>query len=229
MRRLIQELSELPRLIVISAPSGAGKTTLCRRLLRDFPGEIVLSISSTTREPRGKEANGVDYFFLTKEEFQRGIDAGEFAEWALVHGNYYGTSKKVIEQAFAKKQSVLLDIDVQGAQSLKNSYPKEAYRIFISPPSLAELEARLRSRGTDNEQTIQKRLKNAKYEMTHLENFDSAIVNDDLDRAYGELRGLVEKALVEKTLHENTPSRTHPEVDQGPGRKAKPGQGSGTH
>jgi guanylate kinase len=185
----------LRKLIVISAPSGAGKTTLCQRLLRDLPNELVLSISSTTRAPRGQERHGEHYFFVKQDEFKSGIDAGHFAEWALVHGNYYGTSKKVIEDAFSKNKAVLLDIDVQGAESLKKAYPAESFRIFIAPPSLAELEKRLRTRGTDSEETIQKRLKNAQDEMNHLERFDHTVVNQDLEKAYSELRKLVESAL----------------------------------
>jgi guanylate kinase len=185
----------LPRLIVISAPSGAGKTTLCQRLLRDFPGELALSVSSTTRAPRGQEKHGHEYFFLSQEEFKKEIDQGDFAEWALVHGNYYGTSKKTIRDAFAQKKSVLLDIDVQGAQSLKSAFPIEAYRIFIAPPSLAELEKRLRSRGTDKEETIQKRLKTAQDEMTHKERFDRWIINDELETAYADLKKIVRAAL----------------------------------
>lgn len=181
-------------LIVISAPSGAGKTTLCARLLQDFP-ELTLSISSTTRAPRGQEKHGTEYFFLTRPEFESQIQAGRFAEWALVHGNYYGTSKDVIEKAFASGKSVLLDIDVQGAASLASSYPKETFRVFISPPSVAELEARLRSRGTDSEETIQKRVKNAEEEMKRLPEFDKVVINDQLDRAYTELRELIRGRL----------------------------------
>jgi guanylate kinase len=181
-------------LIVISAPSGAGKTTLCARLLQDFP-ELVLSISSTTRAPRGKEKHGVEYFFLSRPEFEAQIQAGRFAEWANVHGNYYGTSKDVIEKAFASGKSVLLDIDVQGAASLAQSYPQETYRVFIAPPSLAELEARLRGRGTDGEETIQKRVKNAEEEMKRLPEFDKVVINDQLDRAYTELRELIRGRL----------------------------------
>jgi guanylate kinase len=184
-------------LIVISAPSGAGKTTLCARLLQDFP-ELVLSISSTTRAPRGQEKHGVEYFFLSRPEFESQIQAGRFAEWALVHGNYYGTSKDVIEKAFASGKSVLLDIDVQGAASLAKSYPKETFRVFISPPSVAELEARLRSRGTDSEETIQKRVKNAEEEMKRLPEFDKVVINDQLDRAYTELRELIRGRLTSR-------------------------------
>lgn len=182
------------KLIVISAPSGAGKTTLCQRLLRDFPN-LMLSISSTTRAPRGKEEHGRDYFFLSKEEFKKNIDTDRFAEWAQVHGNYYGTSKDVIEQAFAKGKSVLLDIDVQGAESLRKSYPKHCFTIFISPPNLKELEARLRARGTDSEAIILKRLKNAQSEIAGSAHFDRVVVNDDLERAYAELKNLISKQL----------------------------------
>jgi guanylate kinase len=181
-------------LIVISAPSGAGKTTLCSRLLRDFP-ELVLSISSTTRAPRGQEKHGEAYYFLSRQEFESQIQAGRFAEWAQVHGNFYGTSKDVIDRAFANGKSVLLDIDVQGAASLAQSYPKETFRVFISPPSLQELEARLRSRGTDSEETIRKRVKNAEEEMKRLPEFDKVIINDHLDRAYDELREMVRERL----------------------------------
>ena len=188
-------MSDTPsRLIVVSAPSGAGKTTLCRKLLADFPS-LTLSISSTTRAPRGAERHGVEYFFLSREEFEKQVQAGHFAEWAIVHGNYYGTSKEVIEKAFLEKKSVLLDIDVQGAKQLKSAYPKESYRIFISPPSLEELERRLRSRKTDSEETIQKRLKNAQLEMNEGRGFDSIVINDLLERAYTELKALVQCLL----------------------------------
>jgi guanylate kinase len=187
------------KLLIISAPSGAGKTTLCQRLLQDFP-ELVLSISSTTRAPRGQEKHGREYFFLTKEDFEKAIQAGRFAEWALVHGNYYGTSKDVIDSAFAQGKSVLLDIDVQGAASLKASYPKESHLIFIAPPDLEILEQRLRSRGTDSEETIRKRLKNAREEMARISEFDRMIINDHLEKAYRELHEAAER-LLRKTTH----------------------------
>lgn len=184
----------ISRLIVVSAPSGAGKTTLCHMLLADFPN-LVQSISSTTRAPRGTEREGVEYFFLNREEFEQQIQSNRFAEWAIVHGNYYGTSKTVIENALKAKRSVLLDIDVQGANQLKASYPKECYRIFIAPPSLEELERRLRSRKTDTEATIQKRLKNAQIEMKEGISFDSVVINDRLEQAYLDLKAVLQPLL----------------------------------
>jgi guanylate kinase len=186
--------SKQKSLIVISAPSGAGKTTLCQKLLRDFPN-VALSISSTTRDPRGTEKHGVEYFFLTPEEFQKRIQDNGFAEWASVHGNYYGTSKEMIEKAFSTNQAVLLDIDVQGAAQLRKSYPNQSLLIFISPPSLEVLETRLRARKTDSKETIQRRLKNAAQEMSEMNKFDAVIINDDLGRAYEELSRLIETRL----------------------------------
>jgi guanylate kinase len=184
----------MSRLLVISAPSGAGKTTLCARLLKELP-ELVLSISCTTRAPRGQEQHGREYIFLSKDEFERKIQSGEFAEWARVHGNYYGTLKSVIDESFARGKSVLFDIDVQGAESLRQSYPKECFTVFVAPPSLDELERRLRGRGTEAEEAVQRRLQNARDEMAHARRFDAVIVNDSLDRAYDELKSLATRAL----------------------------------
>jgi len=182
------------RLVVVSAPSGTGKTTLCARLLKEIP-ELVLSISTTTRSPRGTEKNGVEYFFVPKDEFQKKIAGQRFAEWAEVHGNFYGTSKDFIETAFSAGKSLLLDIDVQGAAQLKNAYPTETVRIFLKPPSMEELERRLRSRGTDSEESIAKRLRAAAEEMAHEEHFDYVVVNDTLEHAYFELTGIVLHAI----------------------------------
>lgn len=184
-----------PKLVVVAAPSGAGKTTVCQRLLKDYE-DLMLSISTTTRPARGAEKNGVDYFFVSQEEFQKEITAGFFAEHACVHGNYYGTSKKVIEQAFDQGKSVLLDIDVQGAASLKKMFPDRCHSIFIAPPSLEILEARLRARATDTEETIQKRLQNARKELAEASKFDLQVVNDDLDRAYRQIAEWLEKKSV---------------------------------
>lgn len=183
-----------PKLIVISAPSGAGKTTLCQKLLQDFP-ELALSISSTTRAPRGTEQHGKEYYFLTKAEFEAQIAAGRFAEWALVHGNYYGTSKDTIERTFATGKSVLLDIDVQGAASLRKAFPERCHTLFIAPPSLATLESRLRARKTDSEETIQKRVRNAQNEMGRMPEFHEVVINDQLDAAYAELQAIVARRL----------------------------------
>ena len=184
----------LPCLVIVSAPSGAGKTTLCARLLEDFPS-IKLSISSTTRPPRGQEVHKKHYFFLTRPEFEAKIAAGGFAEWALVHNHYYGTSKETIETCFANNQNVLLDIDVQGSASLRASYPTRNLSLFISPPDLPTLEARLRGRGTDSEETILRRMKNAATEMNQAHLFDQLIVTDVFDVAYQKLFSAVSKHI----------------------------------
>ena len=187
-------LQSIAYLLVISAPSGGGKTTLCQRLLQDFPN-LTLSISSTTRPPRGVEKNGIEYFFLTHDEFEKQIQAQQFAEWAVVYGNYYGTSKRILEEILEKQQSVLLDIDVQGAKQLKVNFPSQCYRIFIAPPNLLELEKRLRNRGTDTEESIQRRLNQAKLEMQEGMNFDSVVINDRFEAAYQELKSILETKL----------------------------------
>jgi len=184
----------LNKLIVISAPSGGGKTTLCRKLLAEMP-ELVLSVSSTTRPPRGQEQNGKDYFFLSPEEFQSRVRAKRFAEYALVHGNYYGTSKDVIEAAFAAKKPLLLEIDVQGAKSIREAYPGDTFTVFITPPDMATLEKRLRARGTDSEAVIQKRLENARHELQHAPDFDYMIINDEFERAFSALKECVKETL----------------------------------
>jgi len=180
-------------LIVLSAPSGAGKTTLCSRLLKDLGDRVQLSVSTTTRAPRGQEVEGKHYFFVSPEEFQKRIAKSEFAEWALVHGSYYGTSKRTLEEALQNGKSVLLDIDVQGAASLKATFGSRCLTVFISPPSMELLEKRLRDRATDSEEVIQRRMKNAQDEMSRASEFEHQIVNDDLDRAYAELLTLLQR------------------------------------
>lgn len=182
-------------LIIISAPSGAGKTTLCARILEAFPRQVKLSISCTTRAPRGNEEDKKHYHFLTQEKFEKMIAQDQFAEYAIVHNHYYGTSKKTLKDAMDQGMSVLLDIDVQGATSLRKAYPNKCLTVFVAPPDINELERRLRDRGTDSEEVIQKRIQNAKDEMKRSAEFDHIIVNDDLDRAYRELKEIVEKKL----------------------------------
>lgn len=185
-----------PCLIVLSAPSGAGKTTLCHRLLRDF-GQLRLSISSTTRPPRGGEQNGREYFFLDRDEFESQVRHGRFAEHAEVHGNLYGTSRTTLDSFLDAGFSVLLDIDVQGAASLREAYPGRTLTLFVEPPSLAELERRLRARGTDSEAVIQRRLANAREEMARHDEFDHVVINDTLEHAYAKLSALVEARIGE--------------------------------
>ncbi|SKA74538.1 guanylate kinase [Paucidesulfovibrio gracilis DSM 16080] len=174
--------------LVLCAPSGTGKSTLVQRLVRDFPS-FSFSISCTTREPRGQERDGVDYYFLTKEQFLERRERGEFAEWAEVHGNYYGTPLAPVREIVDRGGDVLFDIDVQGAMQLRESFPDGRY-VFLFPPSRDELQKRLRGRGTDSEEAMARRLANAVREMEAAPQFDHWIVNRDLDRAYDELRAV---------------------------------------
>ncbi len=179
---------------VVSAPSGAGKTTLCRKILNKYKF-LSYSISHTTRSPRKDEKNGVDYFFIAKEEFQNKIKTGFWAEWAEVHDNLYGTAIKFIEEKIKTGASLLLDIDVQGAKQIKACFP-DAITIFIMPPSFKVLEERLRSRGTDSEDVIKKRLANAEKEVKEKEFYDFTIVNDDLESAAVEFGKIIEEACL---------------------------------
>ncbi len=178
-------------LIVVSAPSGAGKSSLCARLLERMKDRLALSISTTSRAPRGSEQNGVEYYFVAASEFEQKIRDQEFAEWAQVHGNYYGTSKKTLQAFWTGRKHVLLDIDVQGADSLLSAYPERTLTVFIAPPSLQILEQRLRGRGTDSEESVQKRMNNAVDEMSRQAEFHRVILNDDFERAYAELESEV--------------------------------------
>ena len=185
-------------LIVISAPSGTGKTTLTHMLLKEFP-DMEFSVSYTTRKPRPGEVNGKDYFFVDRETFERMIEEGDFLEWAEVYGNLYGTSKSQVLKALNEGKDILLDIDTQGALQVKRNFP-EAVLIFILPPSFKELERRLRSRGTDDEETIERRLKIARVEVERAPLYDYIVVNDRLEKAYEKLKSIViaEKCRTER-------------------------------
>lgn len=177
------------RLFVIAAPSGAGKTSLVRALMERVPA-LRFSISYTTRARRPTEEHGRDYFFVGKDEFSRMVDAGEFLEHATVFDNSYGTSRGQVDQSLSGGQDLILEIDWQGAAQVRRALP-ECVSIFILPPSRAELERRLRGRGTDTEEVIQRRLRDAASDMAHWREFDRVVVNDDFDRALGELQAIV--------------------------------------
>lgn len=183
------------RLIVISGPSGSGKTTLCSRLLERPGFERV--ITCTTRAPRGGERDGVDYHFLSREAFERGIREGAFLEHAEVYGNRYGTPRAAVIQAIERGASVVLNIDVQGARQLRDAGVEPMVTIFVVPPSEEELEARLRRRGTDSDDAIRRRLEESRRELAEREAYDHEIVNRDLNRAVTELLRVLELPAVE--------------------------------
>lgn len=177
-------------IIVISGPSGVGKTRLYKRLLADLPQSLQFSISATTRSPRINEKDGVDYYFIGREEFDKKIGNNEFVEWADVYGNCYGTLKSEILRIRDKGKNCLLDVDVQGGMNIKSILP-ESVLIFILPPSMKELRRRIMERKTDDKKTIRIRLKTAAMEMGCVKSYQYTIINDDIETAYKELKGLV--------------------------------------
>lgn len=182
--------SEELLLLIISSPSGAGKTTLTHRLLQDF-GDLSFSVSHTTRSPRSNEVDGQDYHFVDRATFERMVADDVFAEWAEVHGNLYGTSLGELDRAQqAGRKAILFDVDYQGARQIKAKLP-QATGIFILPPSMDELARRLKSRGTETPETLARRFAKAREEIEHYPFFDYMIVNDDLQQALAELKGIV--------------------------------------
>jgi len=179
-----------PCVFIISAPSGSGKTTLVDRLLRDL-GRLRFSVSYTTRNPRGKEQNGREYYFVSRSEFEGMIGQDDLLEWAEVFGNYYGTARRFLDEARQHGEDLLLDIDVQGAAKVRQRLP-EAVSIFILPPSRAEMETRLRKRGQDAEEVIAKRLRDAQREIKNVGQYNYVLINDQLDRSAEALRAIVE-------------------------------------
>jgi len=182
-------------LVIISSPSGAGKTTLSRRLLKEFEpgtpgGRLSFSVSYTTRAPRAGEVDGKDYCFVDQKTFDEMVAADAFAEWAVVHGNRYGTSREAVERALVQGDDVVFDVDYQGGRALSDKWPKDHLKIFILPPDLQILESRLRRRATDAEDVIQRRLTKAIEELEYHTDYDHLIVNDDLEQAYATLRAV---------------------------------------
>ena len=193
------------RLFVISAPSGTGKTTLLRRVMAGISG-LAFSVSHTTRLPRGGERNGIDYHFVDQHEFLAMRDSGVFLEWANVYGNYYGTSRQEIDGRLQLGLDVILDIDVQGASAVRKAGGPDASHIFIIPPSLQELERRLRGRGTESEEKVQTRLQTARLEMREAGQYQYLIVNDVLDEAAEMLRAII---LAERAKAHRRPDGRH--------------------
>jgi guanylate kinase len=185
---------------VISAPSGSGKSTLVRRLLQQ-DSNIRFSVSHTTRQPRGQEEEGQDYHYVSREEFERAIAAGEFLEYAEVFGNYYGTHRRILDQAQAEGKDILLDIDVQGARQLKSRVP-DAVTVFVLAPSREELEQRLKARSEDSEAVIAKRLRGAAKEIGNYERYDYVVVNRDLEQSVDTLASIVKAERVRRARME---------------------------
>lgn len=177
--------------IIISAPSGSGKTTICK-YLQKLDSSINFSVSCTTRQKRANEVEGKDYFFITNEEFEKKINDAKFIEWEQIHGNfYYGTLKSTLEKAINEDKRILLELDVKGATSVKKLYPNKSLSIFIEPPSVEVLKLRLEKRGTDNEERIIKRLERLESELSYKSNFDYHVINDDLDQAVNEIMSII--------------------------------------
>lgn len=192
-----------PFLIIISSPSGAGKSTLCSMVVKNDP-LVRLSISATTRLKRDNETDKVDYHFVSPEKFQEMAQNNEFLEYAAVFDNNYGTPKKLVEDEIKKGHCVMFDIDWQGARQIKENFDRDSVvSIFILPPSLEELERRLRSRAQDSEEVVAKRMKEARDEISHFGEYDYVVVNDDLNNTYQKIRSIIETKRIEKQSKED--------------------------
>ncbi len=193
-------LQQENKIIIIAAPSGAGKTSVVRYLLKSMPDKLAFSISCATRQPRNNEQHGVDYYFISADEFKDRINANEFAEWEMVYaGKYYGTLKSELQRIWNIQKTPLLDVDVKGGLNIQSQYPKQSLSLFIEPPSIAELEKRLQSRGTETPESLKARISKASYELTFKNKFDHIIVNDKLERACAEAESLVRNFLAPQT------------------------------
>lgn len=182
--------------MVLSAPSGVGKTTVTRRLLKRRD-DLGYSVSCTTRAPRSGEMNGVDYHFLSEEEFSARRDRGEFAEWAVVHGRMYGTLKSAVQKVFDGRQHLIMDIDVQGAEQFVAAYP-ESVLVFLLPPSVEVLVERLKARQTENEAQLLVRLENARAELVQVHRYHYVVVNDDLDETVARVSSIIDAEEVQR-------------------------------
>jgi guanylate kinase len=184
------------KIIIITAPSGAGKTSITRHLLNTLPDRLAFSISAATRKARGTEKNGVDYYFISEEEFTNKIQHDEFVEWEMVYeGKYYGTLKSELARMWSEEKVPVLDIDVKGAIHVQQQYPETTLSLFIEPPSVDELKRRLQSRGTESEESLNARVNKASYELSFKEHFDHIIVNDNLEKAKQQAEDIVRAFL----------------------------------
>lgn len=180
------------KVIILSAPSGTGKSTIISRIISDPELRLGFSVSATSRKPRGSEQDGREYYFISNEDFHAKVERGEFVEWEEVYpGTCYGTLRSEVERVTSDGHNLIMDIDVKGGVNVKKCYGGEALSIFILPPSLEELEKRLRGRATDSEETIIKRLSKAEYELGFAPQYDCRIVNDDIERAAAEVAGVI--------------------------------------
>ena len=186
-------MEKLGKIIAVSSPSGGGKTSIVKRILQDFP-EIVFSVSVTTRPKRQNEVNGVDYFFVSETEFEQKIQNKEFIEWERFYDYYYGTLKSFVDDNINIGKSVLFEVDVKGALSLKKIYP-ESVLIFIDPPSFEELVKRLKNRKTENQIDLQKRIDRSKMELSFKKEFDYIFVNDELHKVYKNVKSLIKEII----------------------------------
>jgi guanylate kinase len=182
------------KLFVLAGPSGCGKTTIAKSILQKY-SNIVFSISATTREMRTTETNAKDYYFIQRTEFEEKIKQGELIEWEEIYGDYYGSLKSEVDNAFAGGKPILFDVDVKGALSIKNKYGNNAKLIFIMPPSIEKLIDRLRNRKTESEETFKRRMERVKMEMSFAQDFDYRVINDLLEKAIEEVSGIVQKEI----------------------------------
>ena len=184
------------KLIIIAAPSGAGKTSVTRHLLKALPGQLAFSISCATRQPRNYEQDKVDYYFIPADEFKHKIDRQEFVEWEMVYeGKYYGTLKSELQRIWLQHKAPLLDVDVKGGINVQKLYPRQSLSLFIEPPSIEELERRLKARGTETPESLKARISKASTELSFKHHFDTVIINDRLERACTEAEEKVREFL----------------------------------